>query len=734
MGANEYQTRLAEYLIALLAASVSPDDERQYRELLSVHERLRQRAQQLEIELGETIRIRNIADRLEQEVEPIRNLLGDERLKSFKNLAQRSARLAIHALKKAMRHAECAGQPFFRRLLLGLIKNRWYRTAASKVCEYFNQLSRLNAAKPLEQISSEHLTLVGELAVESESLWKMWLRLQPKRVSQANRRLLREYSSLLQMIVASNESGERLGSQVFKRYHNLFPQITNILSCWAVTSLSARGRLPFEAGFFELLIIDEASQCDIASALPLLYRAKGAVVIGDPKQLRHISALSPKQDRQLLAKHDLVEGKAAWAYSVNSLFDLASGLCRSDDIVALRDHHRSHADIIEFSNNHFYEGRLRVATNYQRLRFPSDKGPTVRWIDVHGKVLRPATGGAINQEEARAVVNEIERLVLRQQYVGAIGVVSPFRAQANLIRDLVFQHRELGARLTTMDFLADTVHRFQGDERDLMIFSPVVSTGTPDGALIFLRNNPNLFNVAITRARSALVVVGDCQAAINSGVEYLSRFAKYVGSVRARPIKEARQHEKFGPNYPPVLRPELVSDWEKVLYRALYAAGLGSIPQYDVEKYTLDLALFNGERKLDIEVDGERYHRNWDGELCRRDQIRNQRLIELGWDVMRFWVYQVRDDLANSIHRVRQWHDEMTTVTPDSETAATYGSDIAIPEKGGLISRPNIATTQLETAREVPKQNTGYRLNVGRCWQCGAPAIPGENTCWNCSG
>jgi len=246
---------------------------------------------------------------------------------------------------------------------LGLIKNRWYRTAAGKVCDYFKHLGQLNAAKPLEQISRERHTLVDELAEESESLWKMWLRLQPKRMSQENRRLLREYSSLLQMIVASNASGERLGGQVFKRYHNLFPQITNILSCWAVTSLSARGRVPFEPGFFDLLIIDEASQCDIASALPLLYRAKRAVIIGDPKQLRHISALSPKQDRQLLAKHALVEGNAAWAYSVNSLFDLASGLCGSDDIVALRDHHRSHADIIEFSNNHFYEGRLRVATN-----------------------------------------------------------------------------------------------------------------------------------------------------------------------------------------------------------------------------------------------------------------------------------------------------------------------------------------------------------------------------------
>jgi very-short-patch-repair endonuclease len=58
---------------------------------------------------------------------------------------------------------------------------------------------------------------------------------------------------------------------------------------------------------------------------------------------------------------------------------------------------------------------------------------------------------------------------------------------------------------------------------------------------------------------------------------------------------------------------------------------------------------------LDIEVDGERYHRNWTGELCRRDQLRNQRLFELGWDVLRFWVYEIRDDTNGCVERVKQW-------------------------------------------------------------------------------
>jgi very-short-patch-repair endonuclease len=274
---------------------------------------------------------------------------------------------------------------------------------------------------------------------------------------------------------------------------------------------------------------------------------------------------------------------------------------------------------------------------------------------VAGKVIRPGTGGAENRMEANAVVREIERLV-SQGYRGTVGVVSPFRAQANLIRDLVHQNERLVSRLAELDFLADTVHKFQGDERDVMIFSPVVSTGIADSAMGFLRSTPNLFNVAITRARAALVIVGDKAASLNCDIDYLCKFASYVENVsKGLPSTPVSTVDDIGPVYPPVSQHELVSDWERRLYAAMYQVGLRPIPQYPIEKYILDFAIIAEPRMLNIEVDGERYHRNWDGELCRRDQIRNQRLMELGWDVMRFWVYQIRDELPACLERIVKW-------------------------------------------------------------------------------
>ena len=218
-------------------------------------------------------------------------------------------------------------------------------------------------------------------------------------------------------------------------------------------------------------------------------------------------------------------------------------------------------------------------------------------------------------------------------------------------------HNELSKTLIDRKFLVDTVHKFQGDERDVMVFSPVLSQGMPLGSILFLKNNGNLFNVAITRARAQLIVVGDLSECGSCDVDYLSKFAQYSQNLihSTDEIKQTNELEYGSSEYPDVDNPEQVSDWERHFYTKLHKAGLKTLPQYRIEKYALDLVIVDGERKLDIEVDGEKYHKNWNGELCRRDQMRNQRLYELGWDVMRFWVYEIRDDLPSCIEKIQQW-------------------------------------------------------------------------------
>ncbi len=700
VGSNQYQTKLAEYLIGLLAATATAEDQRTYDEVLAAQKQLETQEAVLLRHEQTIIALRNRVDEAEQRAEIAREELTPSVFATIRSIDLSPIVKVTSELAQRVHQAVRREEPFPVRILWAIFRKKRFEavsaaaanastsigrlnvrlptaqpddisisdwmasvdilkrtiTRAQETNTYFEALQSLQLAIPLEQIAKGRSGVLVKMSANAEQLWNAWLRLQPTRLSQADRQLLHKYNALLKMVVDTGIDG-KLGPQAYKTYQSLFPKVAHLLPCWAVTSLSAKGKIPFVAGFFDLVVFDEASQCDIASALPLLYRAKRAVVIGDPKQLSHISSLPKGQDQKLLEKFRLLNDFPHWAYSYNSLFDLGSGHASGEDIVSLRDHHRSHADIIEFSNEFFYENRLRVATRYNLLRRPGGEPAGVRWVNVSGRTVRPETGGAFNREEAKAVVEELRRLVKERGYQGSIGVVSPFRAQANLIREMTSADQALAESLARQEFLSDTVHKFQGDERDVMVFSPVVSNGITPGAIGFLRNNGNLFNVAITRARAMLLVVGDLAAASNCDVDYLKHFARYTQTLREKEtISLAIAAQDCGQAYPKVANLEQVSDWEKLLYQALYKAGIRTMPQYQVEKYALDLALvLNDNTRLDIEVDGERYHRAWNGELCRRDQMRNQRLYELGWDVMRFWVYEVRDDLAGCIKKTLAW-------------------------------------------------------------------------------
>ena len=701
LGSKEYQAKLANYLTAMLSGHVSQDDQGRYQEGLARHHQLADKFAELELVQQKTLDARNQVDRLEAAVESFRNLLSPERFNALDEVELDLGLTKLHEFSTALDAIDPATHGLFGRFILSVFRARRVTAlrdantrlaslvdhlgqpnldlpdrpagvpeirawaidlygridAARKVVEYQKALEVLRASSAFEEIARQRHDLTNHVADNSISLWRDWVQLVPSRLTTEQRKDIADYAALLQIMLGQDSA--MINSNVRSRARTLQAKVSALFSCWAVTSLSARGKIPFDPGHFDLVVIDEASQCDIASALPLLFRAKRAVIIGDPMQLRHISAVTRQKDADLLNKYGLVDGRATWMYSVNSLYDVAAGVASAAHIINLRDHHRSHANIIEFSNRTFYEGRLRVATRYAELKRPRGQETGVVWQDVKGKTVRPSGSGAQNLVEAKAVIEALNDLLVARRYQGTVGVVTPFRAQAQLIQTLVSQHPAVADVANRTALLVDTVHRFQGDERDVIFFSPVVSDGVPASALAFLRGNGNLFNVAITRARGLLHVIGDRSAAATSGVDYLEKFAVYVGQIGAKSKLDTGQgFEAGGPEFPSVSRPERVSDWERILYGALYAAGVRPIPQFSVEQYDLDFAVIVGEQRLNIEVDGERYHRSWTGELCLRDQLRNQRLIELGWEVKRFWVYEVRDRLPEVVQQVVTWVDK----------------------------------------------------------------------------
>ncbi|MBQ9184722.1 MAG: AAA family ATPase, partial [Bacteroidales bacterium] len=455
----------------------------------------------------------------------------------------------------------------------------------SLIASYNSLLAQVCDSASLEQLDAAMMAEHVELQTKAKTAWNAWLNNHISAFSAKNRGELHDYISLLE----------------HDHVESYTPTLKSLLPVSAITSLSARRRLPFKEAVYDLLIIDEASQCDIASMIPLLMRAKRVAVIGDKQQLNHICLLNKQTDLSLITSNKI---EARWSYRGSSIYDLAESMTEAEHIIQLRDHHRSFLDIIQFSNQEFYDNTLRIATDYSQLQSPNNEGKPIlgmKWMNIKGKTVRPETGGAYNLQEAEGVIRILRRLAVELEFEGSIGVTTPFHLQAEMIAKALERDAELRNHLELHNqILIDTVHKFQGDERDVIIFSPVVSDGTKSQSLMFLKSTGNLFNVAITRARALLVTVGDKAFCKQCGVTYLEHFAEYSCGGKA-PVES--------------------SEWEHLLQKALSDVGIPVTAQYHVDKYYLDLALFYKGKKLDIEVDGAMYHQAWDGELSYNDQL-----------------------------------------------------------------------------------------------------------------
>jgi hypothetical protein len=322
-----------------------------------------------------------------------------------------------------------------------------------------------------------------------------------------------------------------------------FPLIMRAFPLWSVSNLSARSALPLLSGMFDLVIIDESSQCDIPSVVPLLARSKRAVFAGDPMQLRHVSTLNPEVDQTLLEQHGLTDAQVQrFTYRVNSAFDLADANASVPDTARVRLdlHFRSHDLIADYCNEAFYARTLHVVTLTERLNIPRGMQPGIHWTEVAGK-LEPGATGVWCADEIEAVRGELSRLAAGG-YRGTVGVVTPFRQQMIRIKDALETSDVLRPEfMERVRFLAATAHGFQGDERDLILFSLCGGPDMPEGATIFLRENPNLFNVAVSRARAVLHIVGNREWALNCRVPFIEKLARRTmpnaGAARVAPTR-----------------------------------------------------------------------------------------------------------------------------------------------------------------------------------------------------
>lgn len=262
---------------------------------------------------------------------------------------------------------------------------------------------------------------------------------------------------------------------------------------------------------FDYVIIDEASQVDLITGSLALSCCKNVVIVGDIKQLPQIvdNKIKQKLKKQLpYSEYNYFEK--------NILSSVIQIYKESLPRVILREHYRCHPKIIEFCNQKYYDGELIPYTNAS-----PDDVPLLVYQTVKGNHLRRVTKGeqqgVYNQREIDVTVEEI----LKNPYVeefDKIGFVTPYRKQAN----------QAGTALPSA-IESDTVHKYQGREKDMMIMSTVLDTSKEGTYGLNFVDNPQLVNVAVSRAVKQFVLVTDHDFFFEKGenINDLIRYMRY---------------------------------------------------------------------------------------------------------------------------------------------------------------------------------------------------------------
>lgn len=279
-------------------------------------------------------------------------------------------------------------------------------------------------------------------------------------------------------------SDEEQSSLAFTKYLSKTSNVRKLQKIFPIiitTCISAH-KLGSPTPMFDMVIMDEASQCNTAVSLVPIIRGESLMLVGDPQQLNPVILLDEMVNQKLRKKYNVSD---EYDYRANSVYKTYLACDAVSDEVLLHNHYRCHQKIIDFNNKKYYNSKLKIRTQSQ------ETNPLV-YIDVQGSQgIEKNTA----PEEAIAIIDYA--LVNKDK---TIGVITPFVNQKKLIED------EISKRGLT-NISCGTVHAFQGDEKDVVLFSTAITDQTNIGTYEWLKNNKELLNVATSRAKDKLIVL-----------------------------------------------------------------------------------------------------------------------------------------------------------------------------------------------------------------------------------
>ncbi|KAB8151638.1 DNA helicase [Kordia sp. TARA_039_SRF] len=305
----------------------------------------------------------------------------------------------------------------------------------------------------------------------------------------------KKYSDLIEILY---EEDEKEQVKIFNRWiaddENL-ERFTKVFPIILTTNISCRklGR-KFK---FDLLAIDEAGQCDIATSLIPISKCANMVLIGDTNQLKPIVIFEETRNEHLMNKFRVDE---VYDYFNNSILSVYKNIDNISRNILLSYHYRCGKKIINYSNMRFYECRLDL----EAIQTQGE----IKLIDVHNTNHKNRNSQI---EEAQAIVDYIKRNHLKDVFI-----ITPFRNQEEVINHylkVAKNKKEIADSVS-----CGTIHKVQGQENKTIIISTAISKNTSPKTFDWIKNNSQLINVGVTRAKENLIVVTDRKA-----IDILSR-------------------------------------------------------------------------------------------------------------------------------------------------------------------------------------------------------------------
>lgn len=405
--------------------------------------------------------------------------------------------------------------------------------------------------------------------------------------------------------------------RLLNKARELMPLCQTAIPVWIMPLSRVAESFDPQENKFDVVIIDEASQANIL-ALSALYLGKKVIIVGDDEQVspdsvgmkdEEVNALIEQHLRDIPNNH-LFTGKT-------SVYDMAKA--SGFKTLMLTEHFRCLPEIIEFSNQLSYNGKIKP------LRDASDVMTTPSMVEY-----RVPDGikndKKINENEAKHIASLVCACVENDNYKGkTIGVISLLGKEQAYEIDKLLQINMNSKEYEDRRIQCGTSPQFQGDERDIIFLSVVEGPKEKGGPVTLVsedgRNDMyrKRYNVASSRAKDQMWVVHSLNPEIDLKPEDL----------RLKLIKHAMN---------PIINTFdsklnlAESDFEEKVMTTLLNKGYKVIPQWRVGSYRIDMVIEDGKNKVALECDGEKWH----SQDNLADDLKRQAILErLGWKFIR---------------------------------------------------------------------------------------------------